>query len=133
MWVTGGVPNGNWQKHLKGTPKALSGGHMRVEYEVLAKLLDEAFTAGQNSSYELKDQTVEEMVWNLLKGQENPLVVLPFAELCSLPSGRKMFHSVFGDGVVTIKSGERYVQFAGFRMELAEEGWPWTEKLQVIT
>lgn len=106
---------------------------MRVSRDVLAKLLDEAFIAGQNTSYELRDQVVEEIVWNFSKVQENPWVVVPFTELCSLPSGRKVFHSVFGEGIVTIKNGERFVQFAGFRMELAEEGWPWTEKMQVIT
>jgi hypothetical protein len=132
--------NGNWQRYLKETPKYLEapresipGGCMKVNRDILVKLLEEAFDAGQNMSYSLKDQTVEEIVWTFQKGQENPWVVLPFAELCSLPSGRKIFHSTFGEGIVTIKNGERFVQFPGFRMELAEDGWPWTEKLQVIT
>jgi hypothetical protein len=105
---------------------------MKVNSEVLKKLLDEAFVAGQSASYELKEQTIEEMILALQKGQEKPWLVLPFAELCSLPSGRKVFHSVFGEGIVAIKNSERFVQFAGFRMELAEEGWPWTGKMQVV-
>jgi hypothetical protein len=121
---------GNWQKHLTKTTK--SGGHMRVNHEVLQKLLDEAFTAGQNTSHELKEQTIEEMLISVQNRQQQPWEVLSFAELCALPSGRKVLHALFGEGLVVSKNGERFVQFAGFRMELAEEGWPWTEKLQVI-
>ena len=105
---------------------------MLVNRDILVKLLDEAFIAGQSSCYELRDQVVEEIVWVFSKGQENPWVILPFAELCSLPTGRKVFLPIFGEGVVAIKNGARFVQFAGFRIELAEEGWPWTENLQVI-
>jgi len=106
---------------------------MRLDREILTKLLSEAFDLGQDSSYELREQTIEDLIFNLERGQEDPWVTLSLKELNSLPSGRKVFHSSFGEGVVTIKNSERYVQFAGFRMEMAEEGWPWTEKMQVIS
>lgn len=104
---------------------------MQLNRETLVTALTRAFDCGQGSSYELRDQCIEEILWVLQQGKDNPWVKMSVKDLCTLPSGRKIFHSLLGEGVMTIKNGERYVQFAGFRMELAEEGWPWTENLQI--
>ncbi len=106
---------------------------MRFSEEKLVKLLSEAFCFGQNCPYDLKDQVVEEILLSNQTTQKDSWVILPFSELRCLPSGRKIFHSMFGDGVITIKNGERFVQFSNFRIEIAEDGWPWDQKLQVIS
>ncbi len=106
---------------------------MQINTESLVKLLNEAFTSGQNSPYDLKDQAIEEILSTKQTTTHDTWVVLPVTELRCLPSGRKIFHSMFGEGILMIKNGERFVQFAGFRMELTEEGWPWDQKIQIIS
>jgi len=130
----------SWERYLKESmldflnrpQKLVAGGHMRINRDALVKLLEEAWAAGQASPYELKEQTVEDIVWLFNQSQEQPLSVPSFAELRSLPSGRKVFHSLFGEGVMTVKNGERFVQFDNFRIELNEDGWPWSEKMQLV-
>jgi hypothetical protein len=94
--------------------------------------MKEAFDCGQQGCHELKAQCVEEIIWLFEKGQEHPWVVMTALDLCKLPNSSKIYHSLFGNGTVRLQNGEKYVQFDGFRMELKEEDWPWTEKIQVI-
>jgi hypothetical protein len=122
---------GNWQAYLKES--ANRSDNLKIAPEALSKLLEIAFDLGHCNSYELRDQAIEEIFGQIQKGQEDPLVVMSLLELCSLPSGKKLFHTMFGEGTVVIKNNEKYVQFSGFRFELEEEGWPWTEKIKVLT
>lgn len=110
---------------------------MRFTREYLAEIVGKAFDAGNSSLYELKDQFIEEILAGIKKGDNEPWVVLPLKDLKALPNGRKIFHSMFGEGTITIKTGnnklDHFVQFSGFRFDLSEEGHPWTEKIQVLS
>lgn len=109
---------------------------MRFTKEYLEEVVGKAFDAGNSSLYELKDQFVDEILVGIKKGDNEPWVVLPLKDLKALPNGKKIFHSMFGEGIVTIKNGnlkvDHFVQFSGFRYDLSEEGHPWTEKIQLL-
>lgn len=109
---------------------------MRFTREYLSEVVGKAFDAGNSSLYELKDQLIEEILSSVKKGDNEPWVVLPLNELKALPNGSEIFHSMFGKGKITIKTtndkADHFVQFSGFRFDLAEEGHPWTEKIQVL-
>lgn len=96
-------------------------------------MLAAAFDSGQQNSAELRDQEVEDIILNFQKGKDADWVTMSVSKLIELPAGSQIYHSLFGHGIVTHKGSEKYVQFQGFRIELVEEGFPWTSKLQLIT
>jgi hypothetical protein len=117
--------------------KPRMGKTMRFTREYLTEIVGKAFDAGNSSLYELKDQFIEEILAGIKKGDNEPWVVLPLKDLKALPNGKRIFHSMFGEGIIKIKSTkntvDHFVQFSGFRFDLAEEGHPWTEKIQVLS
>jgi hypothetical protein len=111
---------------------------MRFTREYLAEILGKAFDVGNSSLYELKDQLVEEVLANIKKGDNEPWAILSLKDLKALPNDSRMFHSMFGEGIITIKMSDNgkvdhFVQFSGFRFDLSEEVFPWTEKIQVLS
>ena len=111
---------------------------MKFSHEYLTEVLKRTFDVGNSALYELKDQLIDEILSTVKKGDDEPWVVFTLKDLKTLPHGHKLFHSMFGQGEVVIKKDDNgkldhFVQFPGFRMDLAEEGWPWTEKIQVLS
>jgi hypothetical protein len=106
--------------------------HMTVSEQELTDLLMATWKAAQESPYALKDQTIEELLISFQKKQEKPWVILKAEEWSKLSGGTRIFHSLFGAGVVGSKNGEKHVAFRGFKMEFIESGWPWDQTVQLL-
>ncbi len=105
---------------------------MQVTVKELNELAARTFDAAQGAPYELRDQIVDELFAEFLLRQEKPWVKLKFNEWKALPTGKVIFHSLFGEGIVGHKTGEKFVMFRGFRMEIMEDGWPWDQPVQLL-
>ncbi len=105
---------------------------MQVTVKELNELMGRTFEAAQGSPCELRDQVIEELFADFLSRQEKPWVKLKFNEWKALPTGKRIFHSLFGEGTVGLKAGEKFVSFRGFRLEIMEDGWPWDQSVQLL-
>ena len=98
----------------------------------LSDLMTATWVGAQENSYELKNQVIEEILVSFQTKREKPWKVLKFEEWLGLPSGKKVFHKLFGEGFINIKAGSRFVSFRGFSMDLNEAGWPWDKPVQLL-
>jgi hypothetical protein len=97
--------------------------------ESLTRLLSLAFDCGQQASYELKYENVDELILNFQK--EGEWLILPVEVLKQLPNGQKIYHTLFGTGIITNWAEDKIVQFQGFKFGLKEDGFPWNFRLQL--
>ena len=105
---------------------------MLISINELSNLLKATWNAAQESSYELKDQVIEELLSTFNTKKILNWELLKVEELRNLAAGKKIFHSNLGEGIVTIKNGEKFISFNGFEVELHEDDWPWNQSIQIL-
>jgi len=78
---------------------------MFVKYRTLQQMLREAFDAGLESSQEVRNQVVWDIICNHKVAKSPDLTIYTVEELRKFPVGSKFFHSFLGRGEIVNKKG----------------------------
>lgn len=99
-----------------------------IAYKELVKMLQDAYSAGQVSSFDLREQAVEEIManYNVLKLQD--FRIYSVEELSGFPPKSQFCHSLLGKCEIVHKKGMRkpFMKFEnGSTHQFSTDSFPW--------
>lgn len=105
---------------------------MQINYAIMAKMIEEVCTVASSACFDLKDQTIEDvMIENKLEKNAEPRF-FSFDELRTYPPGSLFFHPSLGKGEIHTKKGIKgnLMKFeSGKTFKISNDSFPWNSQM----
>ena len=101
---------------------------MKIKVKQLTSMLNQAYCAGQGNSSELREELIDEILYENKITQGRDLRVYSTIELNEYPVGSKFYHSLLGEGEIVRKEGVRQLMMkfsSGVVHSISTDAFPW--------